>query len=120
MPGRVGDSPLVGAGAYADNELGAASATGWGEAIMKVLLSKTVCDLLDEHPALDAAREAINVLHKRADGRGGIIVVDRQGRYGWAHNTTKMAHAFAEASGEVIAEIRVPSSEWTRQPERTG
>ena len=56
LPGRVGDSPLVGAGAYADNECGAASATGWGEAIMKILLTKTACDFLREYPAMTASR----------------------------------------------------------------
>ena len=42
LRGRVGDSPIAGSGAYADNELGAVSSTGWGESIMKVVLCKRI------------------------------------------------------------------------------
>ena len=105
-PGRVGDSPLVGAGAYADNQSGAASATGWGEAIMKVLLTKTACDLLRDHSSEGAAEEAIELLARRVEGLGGLILIDRSGNYGWAHNTPEMAFAYAEDSGEVVARIR--------------
>jgi beta-aspartyl-peptidase (threonine type) len=106
LPGRVGDSPLVGAGAYADNSCGAASATGWGEAIMKVLLSKTACDLLDDHSAMQAAHLAVDLLQQRVQGLGGIILIDRLGSYGFAHNTVKMAFAYAHSSGEVVAQIK--------------
>jgi len=106
LPGRVGDSPLVGAGGYADNACGAASATGWGEQIMKVLLSKTACDLLQQHPAPAAARMAIDVLARRARGYGGIILISPAGEYGFAHNTPKMAYAYPDASGRVVASIR--------------
>jgi beta-aspartyl-peptidase (threonine type) len=104
-PGRVGDSPIVGAGAYADNHSGAASATGWGEAIMKVLLSKTACDLLKEHPAVASAEMALDLLRQRVQGLGGIILIDKRGDYGLAHNTPKMAFAYARPSGEIIADI---------------
>jgi len=107
LPGRVGDSPLVGAGAYADNSCGAASATGWGEAIMQVLLSKTACDLLRNHPAMASAEMAVDLLYRRVKGRGGIILIDREGRYGWAHNTPKMAFAFVDDSNQVVARMRV-------------
>src|SRR2546425_11566078 len=46
MPGRVGDSPLIGCGCYADVEAGGVSCTGWGEAIMKIVMAKTAVDLL--------------------------------------------------------------------------
>ena len=105
-PGRVGDSPLVGAGAYADNQSGAASATGWGEAIMKILLTKTACDLLRDHSSKAAAEAAIELLERRVAGLGGLILIDRSGNYGWAHNTSEMAFAYAEDSGEVVARIR--------------
>jgi len=107
LPGRVGDSPIVGAGTYADNQLGAASATGFGESIMKVLLSKTTCDLLSKHSAPEAAAAAIHILKQKVDGLGGIILIDNQGNYGFAHNTTKMAFAYAENIGEVSANIKV-------------
>jgi beta-aspartyl-peptidase (threonine type) len=107
FPGRVGDSPLVGAGAYADNLCGAASATGWGEAIMRVLLSKTACDLLKDHSAQKAAEMAVGSLQQRVQGVGGIILIDRLGNYGFAHNTSKMAFAYAHPSGEVVARIKL-------------
>ncbi len=106
LPGRVGDSPLVGAGAYADNLCGASSATGWGEAIMKVLLSKSACDLLRDHSAEEAAQMAVDLLQQRVQGLGGIILVDRLGNYGFAHNTDKMAFAYAHPSGKVVARIK--------------
>lgn len=106
LPGRVGDSPLVGAGAYADDERGAVSATGWGESIMKILLSKTACDLLDRRQAMAAAKMAVEVLERRARGWGGLILIDHGGNYGFDHNTTKMAYAYADSNGEIVARIR--------------
>jgi beta-aspartyl-peptidase (threonine type) len=106
-PGRVGDSPIIGAGAYADNKLGAASATGWGESIMKILISKTACDLIQFHSAKVAAEMAVNLLRERVNGWGGIILIDRNGNIGFAHNTTKMAFAYADPSGNIIAKIAV-------------
>lgn len=105
LPGRVGDSPLIGAGAYADNQSGAASATGWGESIMKVLMSKTACDLLNFYSAKIAAEMAVDLLRERVNGWGGIILIDRNGNFGFAHNTTKMAFAYADPFGQVIAKI---------------
>lgn len=101
-PGRVGDSALVGCGTYADRLLGAASATGDGEAIIRVVLAKTAVDLLAGgcHP-LDAARKAIEILERRGRGEGGIIVVDRTGRIGYAHNTPHMPCAFVDGASEV-------------------
>ncbi|MCI0484099.1 MAG: isoaspartyl peptidase/L-asparaginase [candidate division NC10 bacterium] len=100
-PGRVGDSALIGAGTYADGLWGAASVTGDGEAIMRVVLAKTAVDLLtgDRHPQ-DAARLAVAVLGERGQGEGGIILVDCKGRVGHAHNAPFMSCAFMdETSG---------------------
>ncbi|HET7853278.1 MAG TPA: isoaspartyl peptidase/L-asparaginase [Candidatus Methylomirabilis sp.] len=100
-PGRVGDSALIGAGTYADDLWGAASVTGDGEAIMRVVLAKTAVDLLtgDRHPQ-DAARLAVAVLGERGQGEGGIILVDRKGRVGNVHNAPFMSCAFMdETSG---------------------
>ncbi len=103
LPGRVGDSPLVGSGAYADNLTGGASATGHGEFIMRVLLSKTATDAVGSGmTAQEAAEHAIAVLKRRVNGKAGIIVVDQQGRVGFAHNTPHMAVAWrSPISGEV-------------------
>jgi beta-aspartyl-peptidase (threonine type) len=106
LPGRVGDSPVIGAGAYADNGCGAASATGWGEAILRVLLSKMACDLLSDHGAQPAAQLAVERLRQRGQGLGGIILIDRQGDYGLAHNTPKMAFAYAAGDGTVVTGIK--------------
>lgn len=94
MPGRVGDSALIGAGAYADNSLGACSATGWGEAIMKTVLSKAACDLMGKgSTAQSACRKAIRLLERKLEGRGGLIAIDRAGRPGVAYSTPRMASA---------------------------
>ncbi|MGH7430379.1 MAG: isoaspartyl peptidase/L-asparaginase family protein [Candidatus Methylomirabilales bacterium] len=106
-PGRVGDSALIGAGTYADHLLGAASVTGHGEAIMRVVLAKTAVDLLagDRHPQ-DAARLAMAVLGERGQGEGGIILVDHQGRVGHAHNAPLMSCAFMDESAGVPGLLR--------------
>ncbi len=105
MPGRVGDSPLPGAGAWADNQHGAASATGWGEAIMQVLLSRTVCDLFATQTPRKAARQAIEILHTRVNGRGGLIAITPDGEYAFHHNTRKMAFALYHPEKGVLAGI---------------
>ncbi|MBN1639747.1 MAG: isoaspartyl peptidase/L-asparaginase [Anaerolineae bacterium] len=94
LPGRVGDSPLVGSGYYADAELGGASCTGWGEAIMRVVLAKAAIDRLRGTDAPHAARWAVDHLRRKVDGLGGIILVDSEGRVGYAHNTPRMAYAY--------------------------
>ena len=90
LPGRVGDSPLVGCGTYA-NPGGAASCTGEGEAIIKVLLARTSVDLLDSDagPA-EAARRAVALLARQTGGQAGVILVDRFGVVGYAHNAEEM------------------------------
>ncbi|MFT5911985.1 MAG: beta-aspartyl-peptidase (threonine type) [Paraglaciecola sp.] len=107
MVGRVGDSPIVGAGGYADNELGAVSTTGWGESIMKVLLAKTVYDNFETHSAMDAAQQGIAILEKKVNGMGGVIGINHRGEYAFAHNTPRMAFAYADKDGEVISGIRI-------------
>lgn len=98
--GRVGDSPLIGAGLYADIHSGGCSTTGWGESIIKVLLAKTATDLLAAgHSPEEAARQAIDVLARRVGGLGGCILIDSQGRVGLAYNTPRMAYAY-RVSGE--------------------
>lgn len=107
-PGRVGDSPIPGAGAYADNSCGAASTTGWGESIMKVLLAKTVTDFENHgHKAHEAAELGVKLLAEKVQGLGGVISIDQHGHYGWAHNTPKMAFSYwNETTQTIIAAIR--------------
>jgi beta-aspartyl-peptidase (threonine type) len=96
LPGRVGDSALVGAGLYADNSSGAASATGAGEDIIRVNLCKTVCDFMKMGAdAQSACDSAINLLsERRGIGTAGVIAVDRFGRFGTSRNTEVMTRAF--------------------------
>lgn len=94
-PGRVGDSALIGCGAYADDRAGAVVATGWGETLMRVVISKTACDFMALGLAAQTAVEAaIRLLEERVNGRGGLIGVDRAGRIGIAHNTPHMSWAW--------------------------
>src|SRR5580765_5462816 len=93
-PGRLGDSSLIGCGCYADNESAAASTTGWGEPIMKLVLAKWTADRIAAGNLPEwSAQEAMNYLKQRVNGHGGIIVLDAQGRIGIAHNTPRMAWA---------------------------
>src|SRR5262252_5839123 len=93
-PGRLGDSSLIGCGCYANNESAAASTTGWGEPIMKLVLAKWAADRVESGSIPEwVAKEAMNYLKERVDGHGGIILLDAQGRFGIAHNTPRMAWA---------------------------
>jgi L-asparaginase / beta-aspartyl-peptidase len=93
--GRVGDTALVGSGLYADNQLGACSTTGDGESIIPVVLAKTAIDALtgDRHPD-EAAQHAIDTLMERVEGEAGCVLIDRNGRVGWAYNSDDMAVAY--------------------------
>ena len=90
LPGRVGDSPLIGCGTYADR-FGAASCTGHGEEIIRLVLAKTaILDLAAEVAPDAAAAKAIDALHVELNSTGGIILIDSRGRVGYACNTTHM------------------------------
>jgi beta-aspartyl-peptidase (threonine type) len=92
--GRIGDSPLVGCGFYAD-ENAAISCTGDGEEFIRLLIAKRAADFVASGmTARDAAEAAIAVLGAKAEGTGGLIVVDRLGNVGFAWNSENMAHAF--------------------------
>jgi beta-aspartyl-peptidase (threonine type) len=120
LPGRVGDSPLIGCGCYADLEAGGASSTGYGEAIMKIVMAKTAVDLLrrpaicvDSPDAVSsgvssahlAACEAIHLLGKRTHATGGLILLDRQGNPGFAFNTPRMAYGYVAPDGSFITAV---------------
>ncbi|MFI5396298.1 MAG: isoaspartyl peptidase/L-asparaginase family protein [Candidatus Binatia bacterium] len=91
-PGRVGDSAIIGAGTYADDALGAASATGHGEAIIRAALARSVVEALRGGSDPEgAARCGIRDLGYRLSSVAGIIAVDPLGRLGYAHNTERMA-----------------------------
>jgi beta-aspartyl-peptidase (threonine type) len=106
--GRVGDTPLCGCGTYADDQAGAASATGHGESIIRVTMSRVAVDRM--RAGLDAsaaAWAAVDELDGRVHGTGGIICVDRAGRLGLAHNTASMSWARGAVGGAVASGVRV-------------
>ena len=95
LPGRVGDSPLVGSGFFADDRRGAASSTGWGEGIMRVVMAHRAVETMSKGigPS-EAAQQAVQALESRTGGQGGIIMVAPTGELGYAFNTPCMAHAY--------------------------
>jgi len=103
LPGRVGDSPLIGCGTYA-NDYGAASCTGHGEAIMRLLLAKSAVDnLKNGGEAQTAARLAMTDLEDvRIQATGGIILIDRFGKIGYARNTTHMPVCAISGAAQVV------------------
>jgi beta-aspartyl-peptidase (threonine type) len=106
LPGRVGDSPLIGCGCYADIEAGGVSCTGWGEAIMKVVLAKSAADdLRSGTNAQEAAEAAVQLLARRAKGAGGLILLDRNGHPGFAFNTSHMAYGYIAEDGSIVTAV---------------
>jgi L-asparaginase / beta-aspartyl-peptidase len=101
MPGRIGDSAVIGAGFYADNRSGAACATGNGEYIMRTCMCKYACDQMQSKNALLSSKRSITQLTERfGKNTGGIITVDRKGRFGIAHNTRFMQVALISSKDE--------------------
>jgi L-asparaginase / beta-aspartyl-peptidase len=92
-PGRIGDSPLPGAGLYADDRAGAACGTGRGEGFIRTVLCHRAVERLAGAPAEQVARESIDHLEARVAGRGGIIVLGRDGPPAAAWNAAHMAWA---------------------------
>ncbi len=111
-PGRVGDSSLIGCGCYADNASAAVSLTGWGEPIMKLVLGKWATDrVLAGRSPEQVAPEAMAYLLRRLGGHGGIILLAPDGRYGFAHNTPRMAWGLHTVDGpRVGTEVRPETS----------
>jgi beta-aspartyl-peptidase (threonine type) len=102
--GRVGDSPLLGAGTYAEDGTGALSATGQGEGIMRVALASRVLAAIAQgaDPA-QAAFDGLQFMKQRVAASGGAIVVGRDGRLGWARTTHSMAYAAGWRGHRVVA-----------------
>ena len=104
LPGRVGDTPLIGCGLYADAQIGGAVCTGWGEAIVRVALARRVIDMLERGlPPQAAAEAAVRILNRRVTGgAGGCIVLTPDGRPGLAWNTRRMAYAYRSGTGDPV------------------
>lgn len=131
LPGRIGDSPLIGCGCYADAEAGGVSSTGYGEAIMKVVMAKSAVDRLREPAestitaqpsaavrtvgrsttdsqssrAMQAAEQTIAELARRTQATAGLILLDREGNPGFAFNTPRMAYGYVAPDGGFITGV---------------
>ena len=101
LPGRVGDSPLLGCGTYAEDG-GAASCTGHGEAIVRVVLAKSAVEFLrlGTDPE-SAAKQAVELLAAKTGSAGGLILIDRRGGIGYARDTTHMPVCAISGSGQI-------------------
>jgi beta-aspartyl-peptidase (threonine type) len=102
LPGRVGDSAVIGAGTYADDALGAVSCTGEGERIIPLSLARQAAELAARLPSREAARAAIRLLGERLGGRGGLILVGRAGDPAFALNTMAMPRAWSSDETLVV------------------
>ncbi|XP_054728989.1 probable isoaspartyl peptidase/L-asparaginase GA20639 [Anastrepha obliqua] len=96
MPGRVGDSPLLGAGTYADNEVGAISATGYGETIMRYNLASRILALIkfENMTANEATSQALSDMTDRFGEPAGVISIDRSGNLGINFTSPRMSWAY--------------------------
>lgn len=101
LPGRVGDSPLIGCGVYADNQSGAVSMTGMGEGIIRLVIAKSICDRLAmrKSPAA-AARQVLRMLVSRIRGSAGALVLSPDGRFAIRHVTPYMAAGWWNGIGQ--------------------
>jgi len=104
LPGRIGDSAILGAGLYADNRTGAATATGIGEQAMRLVISKAACDLMRLNDAPSAATRTISHATKMLGVGTGLLTLDRSGRYGVVHNTLHLCWA-ARTGGETVEKM---------------
>ena len=101
--GRVGDSPLYGAGGYAENNLGAAGATGQGEQIMRTLLSKHACDQISNGAnAIDAAKASTDYFESLfGQSMSALIVIDKHGNLGASQTAPKLAFGWVDEQGNI-------------------
>lgn len=103
MHGRIGDSAVIGGGFYADNNSGAACATGKGEFIMRRCLCKFACDQMQFANASVSSKKSITLLTKQfGKNTGGLITVDTKGNFGIAYNTNQMPIALVDSKNEKI------------------
>jgi len=100
LVGRVGDSPLIGCGTYA-NKFGAVSCTGYGEAIIRVLMARDAVQLLQEGiEPTEAAAMALDNLEELTGSTAGLILVDARGRVGFGRNTSHMPVCYVIAGSD--------------------
>lgn len=108
-PGRVGDSPIIGAGTYAANDSCAVSSTGSGEYFIRLSIAKEICSLV-KYKGLSTAAAAELVIHQELaslqGGEGGVIVLDRKSEPAWSFNTLGMFRARQTQGGTADVQVR--------------
>jgi beta-aspartyl-peptidase (threonine type) len=105
MPGRIGDSPLIGDGTYANNQTCAISGTGWGEKFIKNAVAFNISALM-AYKGLSLTQAVHEVIHEiLKPGDGGVIAVDRNGDYAMDFNTSGMFRGVATSSG--VFEVKI-------------
>jgi len=106
MVGRVGDTPIPGAGNYASSHV-AASATGTGEFVMRTLATRAISEAVEQGATLaQAVRAILDRMGRQFDADVGVIAVDRNGVTVAQHRTPAMPHAFFEGTGEIVSRMR--------------
>jgi beta-aspartyl-peptidase (threonine type) len=110
MTGRVGDSPIIGAGTYANNESCAVSGTGEGEFYIRNVVAADICERVRylHVPLEQAANDVVMKELVEQHGEGGVIALDRQGHIATPFNTHGMIHAIVRADGEISIETFRP------------
>ena len=105
--GRVGDVPIIGAGTYANNASCAVSCTGWGEFFIRLVVAKSVSDLMEykNYPLQKAADEMIMKKVPQLGGDGGLIAVDRNGNITMPFNTSGMFRGYIKSDGKPVVRM---------------
>ena len=118
LPGRVGDTPLIGCGVYADDEAGAVSMTGLGESIIRIAVAKDIVNRLEagDGPAT-AVRRVLRKLESRIKGSAGALVLAPDGRWAIRHTTPRMTAGWWTGTGEPVVKDRF--ARWLRKKERS-
>ena len=101
--GRVGDSPIIGAGTYASNESCAVSATGVGEYFIRLTVAREICALV-QYKGMNLRQAADEVIHKQVQGLhgdGGVIAIAPDGQLAWSFNTPGMYRARMTEGGKL-------------------
>lgn len=105
--GRVGDAPIIGAGTYANNSTCAVSCTGWGEYFIRLVVAKSVSDLMEyKNSTLKAAADEL-IMKKVPElgGDGGLIAVDKTGNIAMPFNTAGMYRGYVKSDGKTEIKI---------------
>ena len=114
LPGRVGDSPLIGCGIYADNEAGAVSMTGLGESIIRITVAKEIADRMAMGASPTAATkivlEKLDRRIRKVEGFGaaGALVLAPDGRFAIRHTTPRMCAGYCDGKGKPVVADRFP------------